>query len=176
MQPLLNDLAALNRDLRLIIEQDRCIPPGPVEPRPSPCARANSSADLDYPRPGLAHWGDRDFVDFSRVPDVAWSSGEWFQGCLTRDRPAAETFRTSLISCRPCGRLLLLRLIPATAATAAATALAAARALAAPTGGSRRVRDRRGPRLAHSFLAQTFVLLVVLHAWTMIFCHPCLLS
>ena len=61
------------------------------------------------------------------------------------------------------------------AAAAAATALGASRALAAPAGGSRRVRDRRRPRLIHSFLPQSFVLLVVLDTWSMIFCHGVLL-
>jgi hypothetical protein len=51
----------------------------------------------------------------------------------------------------------LLGLVSAAAAAAAATTLGAARALAAPAGGPRRVRDRRRPRLIHSFLPQTFV-------------------
>ena len=69
----------------------------------------------------------------------------------------------------------LLGLVSAAAAAAAATTLGAARALAAPAGGPRRVRDRRRPRLIHSFLPQTFVLLVVLDTGSMIFCHCVLL-
>ena len=65
----------------------------------------------------------------------------------------------------------LLGLISAAAAAAAATTLGAARARAAPAGGPRRVRDRRRPRLIHSFRPQTFVLLVVLDTGSMIFCH-----
>jgi len=80
-------------------------------------------------------------------------------------RTAATKLRmlARLLAALPAGSLLL-GLIPATAATAAATALAAAGALAASTGGSRRVRNRRGPGLAHPFLAQTLVLFVVLNA------------
>ena len=70
-------------------------------------------------------------------------------------------------------RGLLLRLVSAASAAAAAATLAAARALAALAGGTGRVRDRRRPRLTHSFLSQLLVLLVVLDAWPMIFRHLC---
>src|SRR2546421_11925763 len=66
---------------------------------------------------------------------------------------------------------LLLGLVAAAAATAAAAAATTARALAAPARGPRRVGDRRRALLAHSLLAETLVLLVVLDARTVVLRH-----
>ena len=49
MKPLLDDLAALNRDLRLIIEQDMY--PAPATPRRSPPAPGSTSPASAYSRP-----------------------------------------------------------------------------------------------------------------------------
>ncbi len=65
----------------------------------------------------------------------------------------------------------LLGLVAAAAAAAALLALARAAALAAAAGGALRVGDRGRARLAHALLAQALVLLVVLHARSMVLGH-----
>src|SRR5436190_7537887 len=99
------------------------------------------------------------------------------------DRPATEVAArpvghpvsrdggsAALLAALAAGRCLL-RLVAAAAAAAALLAAAAAAALPAPARRARRVRDRGRARLAHALLAQPLVLLVVLHARSMVLCH-----
>ena len=104
-----------------------------------------------------------------RFGHAGYVSASWWVGAEEKSPSLRRTAEDGLIP--GLARLLSARAASSfllglvSAAAAAATTLGAARALAAPAGGARRVRDRRRARLIHSFLPQTFVLLVVLDTW-----------